>query len=255
MALADNLISYLKMDESSGTRVDAHGSNDLTAGGTGGVGSATGIINDAADFELADADVLYITDASQSGLDVTGDFSISAWINIESAPGSGVEFDIVSKHDNGAANQRSFIASYENVSGNGFRFRVSSSGTSGTQSTAKWLQTLTTATWYHVVFAYSAAGNVSLYVNGSLVSNVTGQRTSVFNGTAPFTVGARGNGGSTFAAHFDGLIDEVGIWGRTLDATDVSDLYNAGAGLSYEDITGGGGGAPTPTLMMLGVGT
>lgn len=32
---------------------------------------------------------------------------------------------------------------------------------------------------------------------------------------------------------FDGLIDEVGIWSRAIDSTEVTSLYNGGAGLQY----------------------
>jgi len=39
-------------------------------------------------------------------------------------------------------------------------------------------------------------------------------------------------------ADFDGLIDEVGIWSRALNSTEVSELYNSGSGLAYPFTTG-----------------
>ena len=38
-------------------------------------------------------------------------------------------------------------------------------------------------------------------------------------------------GGAPF--YVDGIIDEVGIWARSLSDAEVTQLYNAGAGLTY----------------------
>jgi hypothetical protein len=37
----------------------------------------------------------------------------------------------------------------------------------------------------------------------------------------------------TNALFFDGTIDEVGIWNRSLSSSEVSELYNGGSGASY----------------------
>ena len=41
-----------------------------------------------------------------------------------------------------------------------------------------------------------------------------------------------GNSADTFSA-FDGVIDEVGLWSKVLSATEITDLYNSGAGFAY----------------------
>jgi hypothetical protein len=47
--------------------------------------------------------------------------------------------------------------------------------------------------------------------------------------TNPLLIGARNaEDGRNYTV--DGLIDEVGIWDRTLSASEVSDLWNGGAG-------------------------
>jgi hypothetical protein len=94
--LATGLVSYWELEESSGTRNDSHGSNNLTDVNT--VGVATGIQGDAADFVRANTESLTITDASQTGLDITGDMSLSFWMNVDIAiPNNNDQFEIASK--------------------------------------------------------------------------------------------------------------------------------------------------------------
>ena len=97
MALKTNLVSYWKMEEASGSRVDVHGSNDLTDNNT--VLNATGISGNGADHERDTSEWLSIAHASQTNLDVTtGDFSISCWIKRES---TGIFGGLVGKIDSG----------------------------------------------------------------------------------------------------------------------------------------------------------
>jgi len=43
---------------------------------------------------------------------------------------------------------------------------------------------------------------------------------------------------SSDGLRLDGAVDKVGLWhGRILSATDVTNLFNAGAGVSYADLT------------------
>lgn len=231
--LPTNLVSYWKLDESSGTRVDSHGSNDLTDNNT--VLSATGIINNGADFEATNSEYLSITDASQSGLDITGDLSISMWMKPESW--SGQDFWI--GKDSISAGGRSYIISTTDTY---LLFDASSNGTSAVEKISA--HGMSTGTMYHVVLTYNAsAGTAYFYVNNSKGSQMTGFPTSIYNGNADFTIGAYGAPGN----YSDGVVDEVGIWSKELTDSEVSDLYNSGSGLPYSS---GGGGSPTGILTM-----
>jgi hypothetical protein len=255
MAIIDNLISYWALDESSAgagavTRNDSHASNNLSDTNT--TASGTGIISNGADFEASNSEYLSITDASQSGLDVTGDMSISMWLKVESAP-SNTEWTLLAKHG-GTNATRSYLFRYKDTSGTkALSMRVSSDGTSTNQTESTVNTDLSTATWKHVVMTYTAsAGEVRFYVDGSQVgATQTGARTSIYNGTAYFSLGASANG----TDNFDGLMDEVGIWDRVLTGAEITSLYNSGAGLAYPFSGGGGGGGSTPLLSMMGIGT
>ena len=62
--LSTSLVSYWELEESSGTRTDSHGSNDLTAINTPGQG--TGIQGNCLDVEETNQEGLTITDAARS---------------------------------------------------------------------------------------------------------------------------------------------------------------------------------------------
>lgn len=226
MALKTNLVSYWKLDESSTgvgavTREDAHSTNDLTDNNT--TASGTGKINNGADFEASNSERLSIADASQSGLDITGDFSISLWASVESFSGDRT---LVAKWLT-TGNQRAYRFLLE--SNTSVRVDNSTDGTAantieGPITTA----TINTGTFYHWVISVSG-GTASLYRNGSLVSTASIQ-SSNFNSSAEFTIGAIGNPTN----YFDGIIDEVAIWSRAITSDEVTEIYNGGSGLSYD---------------------
>ena len=97
MALTDNLIAFWELEEASGTRNDAHGSNHLTDNNT--VAQGTGKVGNCADFELDNSEYLSIAD--NAALSVGDeDFTIQAWFNIEANP--GFRQGIVGKSSGGA---------------------------------------------------------------------------------------------------------------------------------------------------------
>jgi hypothetical protein len=239
MALTDSLVSYWKLDEASGTREDIHGPNDLTANGTGGVGSATGIINSGADLELGDSDFLSIADGSQTGLDVSGDLSVSFWTKYETLPTvGGADSNIITKTEGGT--NRAYTIRFNNNISLGFECEASSDGTTANSGNGRTgvdaLVVGDVGVWRHWVATYKLSTHTwKMYKDGSALSvtdNSAGTVSQVFNSTAVFRLGARGAAGVA-AGFYDGVLDEVGIWSRELTSSEVTELYNAGAGLAY----------------------
>lgn len=221
--LAGGLVSYYTMDETSGNRADSHGPNTLTDNNT--VLSAAGKKSNAADFESANSESLSIADGSQSGMDVSGDFSIALWFNPESLPGSNTERDLVSKWATGQLSYK--FATYNNAGTQTIGADVTSDGSTSSFKSVN--HTLTTGTFQHLVLVYRAsAGAFDFYVDGKSLGSTTGSATSVFNGTASFRVGA-----SDFGDYSDGVIDEVSFHARALGYGDVLDLYNEGNAITY----------------------
>ncbi len=217
---ADGLISYWKLDEASGNAVDSQGSNTLINNASAVY--ASGKIGNAVDLEASSVQYLSISDGSQSGLDLSGDFTVSQWIKLESSGGRSS----ISKYDDNTSNlsYRTYLTTTEMGMG------LSSNGSSETFDSFS--QTFNTGTWYHVAWAYhAAAGSVEFFVNGSSIGTKTGYPTSLFNSAAAFRIG--GQNAASNDALFDGMIDETGIWSRTLSGTEVAALYNSGVGATH----------------------
>jgi hypothetical protein len=250
MALRDSLVSWWELNETSGTRNDAHGSNHLTENGTGGVGYATGKQGNAADFEKSDTDYLSITDASQTGLDLSGDFSLSFWIKMEADVNT--QQAILMKDGNGANNTRSYFLAYNDNGTPQLNLILFPTGYSYPgYYNANYSYTLTSGTWYHVVIVVSiSAANATkayLYINGTgqgyfTLGDGTGA-TSIQNSAAAVQIGY-----VSHATALDGLLDEFGVWSRTLTSGEVTSLYNSGSGLTYAQT--GGGVTVTPSAQV-----
>lgn len=99
-------------------------------------------------------------------------------------------------------------------------------------------------TFYHCVVSYNGNGlnsGLNTYING------VSEKLSVFSDSLTLPISSS-NQLSTFGStlgtsdFFNGVIDEVGVWDRALSATDVTELYNGGAGKQYV--------APAPTSII-----
>jgi len=237
-ALADDLVSYWIMDEASGTRVDSHGSNDLTDVNT--VLSSAGCVSTVgADFERSNNEYFSISSATGTGLNGTGDFSYQEWVNFETVPGGYPNYQTGSNlgwYDN---SHRAYTIYY-----GGIDVSVSSTGSGGTTATLSW--TPTGSTCYHVVYMYDASAQaIYLYVDGVLVDSDVGTLPS----SRYATDGSFYISGDTDAGQaFDGIKDNVAFWNRLLTEDEIIELYCNGEGQEYP-FNGCGGSVATSTTI------
>lgn len=103
-----------------------------------------------------------------------------------------------------------------------------------------------TGTLYHVVLTMDAvAGELILYINGSLVDSKTGglnigsdlsSHTGGVGIGGPDSSYVQHDGSSTLNGYFDGRIADVVYWGEqtVLSSTEVAAIYASGLGVSYE---------------------
>jgi hypothetical protein len=149
-----------------------------------------------------------ITDASQTGLDITGDMTIECWFNVDSFSGNE---PLVAKDSAVSRGYNLFVAS------GSVGFIVN-----GTQKTVK-VDSWTTGVWYHVALTYDAsAGTANVYVMGKQVGQMTSLPTSIPNSSADFIIGEDG-----FASGFTGLIDDVRIYNDIRTASEINDNFQA----------------------------
>lgn len=227
MALLDDLVSYWKLDEASGNAQDAHGSNTLTDNGT--VGTGTGKVGNARDFERSNSEHFEVADnASLSMGDV--DWTITCWVNLESKPAFG---GIAGKL---GTTSREYLLYYD---GGLDRFVAVSRATddlSESFAAADVLGSPSTGVWYFIACWHdSVANEIGIQVDDG-TADTTSHSGGTLDGGEAFRVGAFEPSGGHF---FDGLIDEVGLWKRVLSGTEKTQLYNGGSGLAYESFGGG----------------
>ena len=84
--------------------------------------------------------------------------------------------------------------------------------------------------WHFVVAVFASNSSRSIYVDGTL------QATNTVTNTAQSGIDSTSIGYWPLPTNSDfyvGLIDEVGIYNAALSATQITELYNSGSGLSY----------------------
>ncbi|MHC4675798.1 MAG: LamG-like jellyroll fold domain-containing protein, partial [Planctomycetota bacterium] len=158
----------------------------------------------------------YVDCGNDSSLNLTNNFSISAWFNLNNAgsvqllckgnvPGysSGGAYSILCIPVNGV------LAFYVRDSSNaGFGY-----------ATAAIIQNK----WTHVVATFDD-GNLSVYKNGTSAGNGSVGTSAIHSNDGPLGIGAEGDGG----AAFNGTIDEVQIYNRALNVEEVRKVMNLG---------------------------
>jgi len=85
-------------------------------------------------------------------------------------------------------------------------------------------------TWVMLTFVYNGS-QMNVYVNGTFVYNSTCSGTVV--AYTKLQIMSKG----TTSEGLYGSFDEIGFWNRSLNSTEISQLYNNGFGLSYRNYT------------------
>ncbi len=215
--LTNQLVSYYKLNESSGNAADSIGSNTLTNVNT--VTYAAGKINNGAVFTASSSQQFTCAD---TGLGFTGNFSMSFWVKFTTLTGD-YDFGTVAKSESAVGTGYKQVF-YHTGSTHFIYLLVFDSSHVSHAGQVSWAPS--TGTLYHIVAMWDTGGNMKFYVNGSQQgATQTGLGTSISASSDNFRLGFA-NGES----YLDGLLDEVGLYSRNLTTQEITDLYNGGTG-------------------------
>jgi len=214
MALTTGLVSYWKLDGNSNDSVGSNNGSDTNVT----YDNAYGKINQGA---LGNGSSTIINFGNSTSLKLNGNLSMSMWI-YPTANSVGYVFGRTSN-----VSPYGMYYFYLGASGENFTIALSLFNSGGGQVIATSAAFPLNA-WYHVVATVSGTA-MTVYVNG------VSSGTKTFSGTRSFTdhnnwAFCRGTDG---VADYVGRLDEVGIWSRALTTDEITELYNAGAGLQY----------------------
>ena len=212
--LNDDLQGYFTFNESSGNALDSV-FGDIEGVLSGGVTQgATGKIDDAYDFDGTNGMVNFTDVYDYAGTN----FSIALWANVNNL---GKYQDFYGKYQ---------FDAYDGwwlrlTNGNVLQFCVDGC------STGTYIRSSTTlgTGWNHVVLtAQEPDVAIKLYINGNEVSYTSSWDARGWAGLTSnahsFTVGI---GDHPDSMNFDGIIDEVAVYNRTLNASEVLAINNS----------------------------
>lgn len=225
--LKNGLVSVWELNETSGTDVfDAHGSNDGV--NNGATVNQVGVTNLTPCYEFNASD--YITMGNVLNFDTSDPFSYSFWVNMDTVSN---QFFI-----NKQLNSPDFsgYGCYYVSSLTELRVELINDNSPNYQASNRYIKTLNTGTWYHIIFTYDGGGlstSIKTYVDlieltPNTSVNTLGGRS--ITSSAPFLISSRGNG-SVFPV--SGLMDQTAAWNRVLISEERIALNNSTNGLAY----------------------
>jgi len=209
----------------NGDNVNDSSGNAQNGTNVGSVTFTTGKVGNAFTFNGSN----YVQLPNNSLNSLTGDFSISFWMNLQ---GVGVDnqMPISSFYYDGA----NFYGFYAFISSSTLYFRIFN----GSSNSA--INELSTGigpyyyNWTHFTLLRKGSTSSKIYINGSLVTSNTNTTNPVYSNSTTPSIGAAKWGGTTaYYMSNTGKIDSLTIWNKTLTDGEVVELYNAGVGTEY----------------------
>jgi hypothetical protein len=201
---------HWKLDETEGTVATESIGSSLNGTLTGGPLWQTGKISGSLRFDGIDD----LVDISGSAVNTQGDFTVSAWVNLNN----------LSAHQTAVSQDGTQISGFYLQYLNTGKFAFGMSGTDVTSTITRAQSTTlpVAGTWYHLTGVRDFSnGQLSLYVNGSLQG--TASFAGKWNATGHTIVGA-GKWTGARAEYWNGQIDDVRIYNRALRAEEIQAL-------------------------------
>ena len=222
--LTQGLVAYWNFEQTSGQLLDlvkgAHnGTNNNILSGV------SGIIQEAYDFSGA-SNSYVIVPYHQDFDFLTNSLSIVGWFNPDDV--SATQRVMLGTYDGSGLGAT--IAIEIGVVPNKASITIRDIGENGFNSIPS-SSTFGTGNWLHTALIINRAEQkAKLYINGILEIDQDISNVGILTTGNPIYIG---EAGYTPSPNFDGRIDELGIWNRSLSQTEILALYNNGNGIPY----------------------
>jgi hypothetical protein len=208
----EGLFAYWPFREGSGSTIADASGNGRTATAYS-TSWTTGKAGNALNFNGSSS---YVT---AGALDLPGSgLTVSAWLKAD-AFASNVDSRIISKASGVQEQDHYLMLSTINSGGQKLRFRLKTGGSTKTLIASS--GTLSAGVWVHVVATYDGS-TMRLYKDGVLAGSLAASGSINTNSSVPLWIGSNPVGGNVF----DGVIDEVRIYNRSLSAAEIASIYN-----------------------------
>jgi nitrous oxidase accessory protein NosD len=218
----DSLLLMMNFDNRSSLGENAGFAKDVS------LYNRNGTINNAVytqgTYEQAlsfDGSTAYVDMGNDSLYSLGQNFTLSAWIYrnfTDCSPYHG----ILGKIDYGQ-NKRSY--GLEILNDCRFRLLINDIGAASGNRALDSVADVPNDAWTHVIGTYDGA-TMRVYLNGVQDNTLSANSITPLVNDVPLYIGAQRSSGSP-VMHFQGLIDEVRIWNRTLTADEIQELYNS----------------------------
>jgi hypothetical protein len=163
-----------------------------------------------------------------------GEISLEVWVLLPRLP----QFDVATGQANRAVVVKGTPGSWEygfEILTNGAPFFAVWQANGSGYSVASTTNRLSLGAWHHLVGTLRKGAFCRLYVDGQLAAESTSFSGDTSDGGAPLYIGRRGDG-----QFFDGQVDEVSLYGRALNAGEVTGLFTAGTAGKCAAVPGAG---------------
>ncbi|MBW3015450.1 LamG domain-containing protein, partial [Candidatus Woesearchaeota archaeon] len=164
-------------------------------------------------IRISDSEELRLTNQS---------FTISLWINRDGDLDTNIGMLLIKKHS--VAPWESYKLLINDNQGGKVQFRqydAAGSSLSDTTSNAG----IPSNTWVHVVVLYNGTHQM-LYIDGVKQTDVDAW-SDTFDANSDLLIGSNDAGGFSYTSAFNGTIDEVALWNRSLSESEILDIYNS----------------------------
>lgn len=185
------------------------------------------------DLEESSSQYFSITDANQTGLDITGDFSIMFWFNTES---NNTRQSIYAKFDQDAGNDGILYVEFN--TDNTFRVRWDYSGSAYTIVTSDSAINTDVGNWHHLALACDVSvPDCDMYLDGVSINSTASPTgaTQIGDSSGSAIIGSYFN---PTQFYFDGKLDEYIITNDILSSTEISNYYDCGITDQIDNIQG-----------------